>query len=186
MIITYHREKLLNAIIYMANNTMFCGKTKLLKLLYFLDFKHFKQTAKSVTGLDYYAWEKGPVPKKLFEELSGNMKPDMRESIQNIIISESFQKITAKKKFDDQYFSKREMRLLGEIAYIFKDAKANDMVESTHLFNEPWEKTKNEKGLFSPIDYMLAVDSDIYSLSYNEAKERMTERQEMFDIFGAK
>ena len=76
MIITYHREKLLNAIIYMANNTMFCGKTKLLKLLYFLDFKHFKQTAKSVTGLDYYAWEKGPVPKKLFEELSGNMKPD--------------------------------------------------------------------------------------------------------------
>lgn len=78
------------------------------------------------------------------------------------------------------------MRLLGEIAYIFKDAKANDMVESTHLFNEPWEKTKNEKGLFSPIDYMLAVDSDIYSLSYNEAKERMTERQEMFDIFGAK
>jgi len=59
MIITYHREKLLNAIIYMANNKMFCGKTKLLKLLYFLDFKHFKQTAKSVTGLDYYAWEKG-------------------------------------------------------------------------------------------------------------------------------
>ena len=54
---------MLNAIIYMANNTMFCGKTKLLKLLYFLDFKHFNQTAKSVTGLDYFSLEKGTVPK---------------------------------------------------------------------------------------------------------------------------
>ena len=47
MIITHHREKLINAIIYFANNTKRCGKTKLLKLLYFLDFRHFKQTGKS-------------------------------------------------------------------------------------------------------------------------------------------
>ncbi len=70
MIVTHHRAKLINAIIYFANRTKYCGKTKILKLLYFLNFTHFKQTSKSVTGLDYFAWEMGPVPKVLFEERS--------------------------------------------------------------------------------------------------------------------
>jgi len=83
MIITHHREKLINAIIYFANNTKRCGKTKLLKLLYFLDFRHFKQTGKSVTGLDYYAWDMGPVPKDLYNELDA-MKPDLKSAIKEL------------------------------------------------------------------------------------------------------
>ena len=183
MILTHHREKLINAIIYFATHTKYCGKTKLLKLLYFLDFKHFKQTGKSVTGLDYFAWEMGPVPRELFEELSGNMKPDLRASIRELP-KEGFQQVTPKKQFDDQYFSKNEMKLLKEISFIFEDAKADDMVESTHLRNEPWDLTLKEKGEFKQIDYMLAIDSDIVSLPYEEAKERMQERSEMSKIFG--
>ena len=38
MIIDHHREKLIDAIIYFVLNTKYCGKTKLFKLLYFLDF----------------------------------------------------------------------------------------------------------------------------------------------------
>jgi len=184
MIITHHREKLINAIIYFAKNTTYCGKTKLLKLLYFLDFYQFKQTGKSVTGLDYFAWKMGPVPKELFEELSGNMKPDMKAAIEDLP-KEGFQQIRPKKKFDNQYFSKKEMKLLDDISFIFKDANADDMVEITHLKNEPWERTLKEKGEFQKIDYMLAVDSEIASMSYEEAKERMEERTEMIKIFGA-
>ena len=184
MIITYHREKLINAIIYFGNHTRYCGKTKLLKLLYFLDFSHFKQTGKSVTGLEYFAWEMGPVPNDLFEQLSGDMKRDMKSSIQELP-AEGFQQIRPKKKFDDHYFCKTEMKLLEDISYIFKDAQADAMVESTHLKNEPWEKTLKEKGPFQIIDYMLAIDSDIVSLPYKEAKERMEERSEMYKIFGA-
>jgi uncharacterized phage-associated protein len=183
MIITRHREKLINAIIYFANNTKYCGKTKLLKLLYFLDFRYFKQTGKSVTGLDYFAWEMGPVPKELFEELSGNMKPDMKSAIHDLPV-EGFQQIRPKKKFNDKYFCKREIELLKEISYIFRDAQADAMVESVHLKNEPWEKTIKEKGAFQKIDYMLAIDSEIMSLPYNEAKERMEERSEMHKVFG--
>jgi uncharacterized phage-associated protein len=184
MIITHHREKLINAIIYFATHTRYCGKTKLLKLLYFLDFKHFKRTGKSVTGLDYFAWQMGPVPRELFEELSGSMGPDLRASI-NELPKEGFQQIVPKKPFDDQYFSKNEMKLLEEISFVFEDAKADDMVESTHLRNEPWDITLKKKGEFKPIDYMLAIDSDIVSLPYEEAKERMQERSEMVEIFGA-
>ena len=102
MIITNHREKLIKAIIYFSKNTKYYGKTKLLKLLYFLDFSEFRETGISVTGFDYVAWEKGPVPKELFEELSGNMRPDLKNAI-NIVQLENFQKITPKQKFDDKY-----------------------------------------------------------------------------------
>ena len=184
MIITHHREKLINAIIYFAKHTKFCGKTKLLKLLYFLDFSHFKQTGKSVTGLDYFAWGMGPVPKDLFEELSGNMMTDMRAFIHDLSTGEGFQQIRPKKKFDSQYFSKKEIKLLEDLAFIFKDAKADTMVESTHLKNQPWDRTLKEKGEFKKIDYMLAIDSDIVSMPYDEAKERLEERSEMHKIFG--
>jgi uncharacterized phage-associated protein len=183
MIITHYREKLINAIIYFAKHTKHCGKTKLLKLLYFLDFYHFKQTGKSVTGLEYFAWEKGPVPKDLFEELPDNMKSDLKDSI-NIVLSESLQKIVPRKKFNDEYFTNREKELLETISFIFGDTKADDMVEVTHLKNEPWHRTLKEKGPWQKIDYLLSIDDAEDSLTYNEAKERMEEISEMHQIFG--
>ena len=69
MIQDHSREKLLNAVIFFATSTKFCGKTKLYKLLYFLDFTHFMEVGRSVTGLEYFAWPKGPVPVQLHEEI---------------------------------------------------------------------------------------------------------------------
>ena len=185
MIITHYREKLINAIIYFAKNTRYCGKTKLLKLLFFLDFRHFKQTGKSVTGLEYFAWEMGPVPKDLFEEFN-NMKPDLNEAIRILSHEGGFQEIKPKKQFDDEYYSEKEKRLLEEISFMFRDAKADDMVEVTHLKNEPWHRTLKEKGAFAKIDYILAIDNMKDSLPYDEAKERMEEISEMHQIFGTK
>lgn len=184
MIVTHYREKLINAIVFFAQNTRYCGKTKLLKLLYFLDFKHFKQTGRPVTGLDYFAWKMGPVPKELFKEISGNMRPDLKSAI-DVLPAEGFQQILPKKKFDHRHFSKKELGLLKDISFIFKDAQADAMVESTHLTNKPWDRTLIEKGEFQKIDFMLAIDSEIVSLPFNEAKERMEERSEMFKVFGA-
>lgn len=184
MIITRQREKLINAIVYFCQNTNHCGKTKLMKLLYFLDFMHFKQTGKSVTGLDYYAWEKGPVPKDLFEELDC-MNHDLAEAIR-IIPQDKFQKICAKQKFDDKYFTPRQQKILSIISEIFRDAKAEQMVESTHLKNHPWDKTIKQKGILSKIDYMLAIDDTKESLSKDEAQEVMEEIEEMRKIFGVR
>lgn len=182
MIITHHREKLINAITYFAKHTNHCGKTKLIKLLYLLDFCHFKTTGKSVTGLEYEAWEKGPVPRSLFEEFR-NMKPDLKDAI-NIVQIGSFHKINPKKKFNDKYFTNREKMLLEGLSATFKDDKASQMVEVTHLRNRPWQKTLNEKGLFKKIDYLLAIDDESSSLPYAEAKYRMKEISEMYRIFG--
>jgi uncharacterized phage-associated protein len=80
MLIDRTRQKMLEAIIFFARSTKDCGKTKLIKLLFLLDFEHFRETGRSVTGLDYYAWKMGPVPVQLYNELE-DPKDDFRTSI---------------------------------------------------------------------------------------------------------
>jgi len=42
---------------------------------------HLKQTGKSVTDLDYFAWEQGPVPRNFFEEINNTPKEDLNAII---------------------------------------------------------------------------------------------------------
>jgi uncharacterized phage-associated protein len=182
MILTHHREKLIDAIVYFAENTKFCGKTKLMKLLYYLDFWHFKETGKSVTGLDYYTWERGPVPKALFVEID-NMQPDLKAAIK-IVLKGGLQEISARRKFDDRFFTSREKRLLEEVSFIFREARAEDISHASHLKNAPWDRTLKEKGEWAKIDYLLSIDDDARSLSFEEAKERMEEIEETHRLLG--
>jgi len=184
MIITHQREKLINAMIFFADHTKYCGKTKILKLMYFLDFCHFKQTGKSVTGLEYFAWKMGPVPKELYEELSSNASLDLKSAI-NIASYDDFRKIEPRRKFNKECFTKRELRLLEDLSFIFRDAQVQEMIEVTHLQNKPWDRTLKEKGPFSKIDYLLSIDSLPDSLPYDVARERAQEISEMHELFGA-
>lgn len=182
MIIEHNREKLINAIIYFINNTKSCGKTKLFKLLYYLDFMHFRETGRSVTGLDYYAWQFGPVPKALAEEIK-SPKPDLNASISIQENNTDFTVMKPKKKFDDTFLTKRELRLLANVAFIFKNAKAEDMVEASHLPNHPWDRTIKINGLLAQIDYMLALDDTEASLSLDEVMDRLKDKEGIVKAF---
>jgi uncharacterized phage-associated protein len=189
-ILTNHnREKLLNALVYFSKDTRSCGKTKLFKLLYFLDFIHFRETGKSVTGLNYYAWEKGPVPQDLFFELE-QPDADLKDTVALLKQSgdedDKICRVIAKKPFDPKFFSKRELKIMGNLAFVFQDALAKDMVEITHLAGTPWDKTIKEKGPRKRIDYSLAVDGSKGSLSPEEISERTLEAKEVFEVFQGK
>ncbi len=71
-----YREKLLQAILFFAQKTKHANMTKMSKLLFFFDFKHFKETGYPAIGLDYFAFERGPVPKKLWLELKDRNVPE--------------------------------------------------------------------------------------------------------------
>ncbi len=183
MPVNHSREKLLNSIIYFANNTKFCGKTKLYKLLFYLDFTHFKETGRSITGLDYYAWDFGPAPRKLHDELTEQPKSDLQECISLQGSANSFIGIKAKKKFDAKHFTKREMRILKELCEIFRDAKAEHMIEASHMTEQPWYITKKQKGMYKLIDYFLALDNSPESITIEEAKERFKDRRQLEAAF---
>lgn len=180
-----NEQKIINAIIYFVRNTKNCKKTKLFKLLYFLDFIHFKRFGLTVTGLDYIAMQRGPVPKQLFEVFNQDELPETYKqnfSIEKEISEEdekySFNIVLKKKKPDLDWFTPNERKVLEEVAFFGKKATASQLVEATHLQNSPWFKVKNAKGIGSYIDYFLALD-DESSLSIEEAKERFHLQKEM-------
>ena len=123
------------------------------------------------------------MPKDLFEEFA-RPKPDLLQCI-NIPRAkdpDGIFRMKPKCNFDPNFFSKRELRLLEQIAYIFKDAKADDMIEVTHLKNMPWDKTIKTKGEYEKIDYLLALDNTKESLSLDDVTERLNEIKEFENI----
>lgn len=179
MLITHEREKLINAIIYFGKHTKYLGITKLMKLLYYFDFIHFKQTGKSVTGLEYSALPKGPVPTSLWSEFKELPRhDDLNKSVAKLQVSEDFELIKGKKSFDGKHFSKREMKILEMVAFLFNELRANQISECSHMENNPWDRTIKEKGRNKKIDYMLALDNE-GALDKETVLERQKELEEI-------
>jgi uncharacterized phage-associated protein len=149
MLINHEREKLVQAVKFFAQHTRNLGKTKLYKLLYFLDFTHYRDTGRPVTGMEYFAWPMGPVPVDLHNELE-NPKEDWRGNCQfeRVCVRDGGEmlSIRATDDFNPEHFSKRELRIMKELAKEFFDATAGQMVERTHLENLPWHQIYEVEG----------------------------------------
>ena len=70
----YSEEKLQQVILYFLEhiNNVHLGRTKLMKLLYFVDFDHYEAHGVSVTGAAYRKLPHGPYPDKV-EKLIAKM-----------------------------------------------------------------------------------------------------------------
>jgi uncharacterized phage-associated protein len=186
-----YRNKLLNAVLFFAENIKRPNLTKVLKLLYFLDFTHFKQTGHPSIGLEYYTFEKGPVPKDFWLEVKDGVTPDDFEGKLAIIprVDEE-DPLSSKKELlfkaivkpDLTFFSPREIKILKYLSDVYRDTPAYLMSEVTHLRNEPWDTTKKSKGLNKPIDYLLCLDEEA-EISLDEAEESLKEYFELIENF---
>jgi uncharacterized phage-associated protein len=186
----FHREKLLYAMVFFVKRTKACHKLKLFKLLYFLDFDIYRQTGKSATGLRYFAWKMGPVPRDLYEELS-DPAPDMKAALmirQTRETDPDFTDrrllLTARVDFDDQFFTRRELRVMETLAEVYQDATGTQMSEVSHLRGTPWhqvwEVLEQHQHL---IPYALALDSRPDSITPEQASEIEEEAREVAALF---
>ena len=157
----------LKAIIkYFCENTdsRFLGKTKLMKLFYFLDFTHVKKYGVSITGDEYYNLERGPMP-----SIIKNLVYEVMDNSEGAILSDTVElqrkenskmhKIICLGKFtqeDKDYFSKVEFDTLKRVSQRFKDTNTKSIVDESHD-EAPWAKTRE----LSKIPYSLAAkDND--------------------------
>lgn len=173
---------MINAIIFFAKNTKFLGKVKLFKLLYFLDFEHFKETGRPVTGMDYHAWKMGPVPVVLYEEVDAP-EPDLADKVEfSEVRTRNGAMLVVKPvaEFDDSHFTRRELRILQALSEEFRDTKSDDMIEETHLENQPWHKVYVVEGKKQQqIPYELALRSQ----ELEDMRAVIAERREFVDHF---
>lgn len=162
MPINRQREKLADAVLFFRENTNNLGITKLFKLLFLLDFSHYARTGRSVTGLRYETWDKGPAPAALWAEIKGGLREDLASAFafNNVGLDEgrTMSRIDAKRRYEGKHLSKVEKELLAKLAEIFKEATAAQMVDVTHAPGAPWVRTTKSRGMNAEIDYALALD----------------------------
>ena len=160
-----NRERLINVIVYFARNTQYCGKIKLFKLLYLLDFEHFRQTGKSVTGYDYQAWKFGPVPIDLMEEWE-EFGDDLRSRVhimEEKVIDYDRQAVVVNDEvmFDPDRFTPRQLRIMETIAERYRSTYSAKLIDVTHAQNGAWDKVWQQgAGAHKPIPYELAIAED--------------------------
>ncbi len=182
MLVSRSREKLINAILFFAERTRALGKIKLFKLLYLLDFEHFRKTGRPVTGMEYRAWKMGPVPAQLIQEWDC-LEPDLAEAIDirlERVIDYTRENVVAKRPFDAAHFTPRELEILNGLALAYADVMSERMIDVTHAENGAWAKVwRDGLGNDERIEYRLAIsDTDphreaiLEAASENEALAR--------------
>ena len=173
----YFENKILSLISFFVKNTKNCGRTKLAKLLFYVDWEHLRKTGKTITGLTYNAFPFGPFPKSLYSDLKD--KGTYIGSMVNLVDDESIKiHIGIKFKYEPKYFSKFELALMEKTVEIFKDTSAKDMVKASHWMDQPWTITINKMGALAPIDEKMAFDGKGSSMTLEEYLERKKERDE--------
>jgi len=141
-------------------NQRLLGKTKLMKLFYFVDFGHLKKYGAPITYDTYVHLEHGPVPsgiKNLIDTASDDIDSSfLADTISIDISKESYlQRIVPSKNFterDKRYFSETELEIMYKVCERFKDKTTKEIKDAAH--NEaPWRKTSH----LETIPYELAA-----------------------------
>jgi len=191
MFVSHQREKLLNAIIYFVGNTKQCNTLKLLKLINFLDFEHFRQTGKSVTGLDYEAWKQGPVPRSLWAEFKHGPRDDLASAVTILTHKDELtdqptrRDFRPRRKFDPKFFTKRELKIMERLAEFFLELTATQIGDYSHSRNMPWSKVYRQgagSGQLIPYELSLSTEAVVHDMPTIDRDEFEYRRKALAEV----
>jgi len=175
----YNIKKFINCVLFFAKKTnpKKLGILKLNKLLYYIDFEHYKKYGRPILGDIYIRMSQGPVPSfsyNLFNiafKNDGNGMTTASKTLKDVVVVKqervgdySINAIYPKKDkiFDRTLFSKSELQIMEKIASKYKNKTGTSISRETHKVDTPWSKTPE----MQPIDYNLILDKDSISKEY--------------------
>jgi putative zinc finger/helix-turn-helix YgiT family protein len=137
-------KKVINTFKYLTYGTEEV-KTKLLKLLFYIDFFQYKTYGNSLTGLSYKHFDYGPVPNEFDKLIIAVLDSD------STISKEFFpfggyvgEAIRSSTPADLACFSKDELATLGYVKTFFKAYTAKRIVEFSHA-EKAYQKTEDRQ-----------------------------------------
>lgn len=139
------KQKLGNAIVYIAQHTSSLSKTKLLKLLYLMEERMALKYHVPFIGLPFEVWQAGPVAKDVFIDLSDG--PFLLKDFIKTIFRDGAIFVEAKADFDDSEFSECELAMMDEVLAKYGNMTASDLVAETHKESTPWYRKAAQTGL---------------------------------------
>ncbi len=143
-------NKLFQAAIFFSKEGVF--KTKLCKLLFYADFKHYKDYAISITGSKYAHADHGPVPDNYEHYFAALYHDEQSITIREKVFEDfSGEEFISMIEPDLSIFSDTELEVIAKIKNHFKSYTATKIREFSH----------NEKG------YKETQNGDIISYKYS-------------------
>lgn len=154
-----NKDKLGNALIYMAERVPDLSKTKALKLLYLMEERMVLRYHIPFLAIPYEVWQAGPVAKDVFIDLS-----DGPYLLKDYIKTESHHLgtyITPIKSFCDDEFSECEINMMNDILQKYGKMTASELVEETHKKGTLWYQEASQNGLLEAFQNHECNNSDI-------------------------
>lgn len=152
---TEQRDKIGNAINYIASSVHDANKTKILKLLYIFEEEMVKKYGIPFLGIPYQVWCHGPVQPDVFVDLSDNLM------IFGDYISEHQGVFKPAKQFDDGEFSDAELEIMQSVIERFGKMTAKQLVKYLHREGSLWYKTAKRSGAFEDFERAVSNNTDV-------------------------
>lgn len=159
------KDKLGNAVVYIASHTANLSKTKLLKLLYLMEEYSVRRFHTPFLGLPYEVWQAGPVAKDVFIDLSET--PVLLDGYVTKQVKGDATYIMATKDFCDDEFSDNDMLVMQEVMKRYGFMTAKELVALTHRKGTLWYKVASRENLIPKFDQQLMNNSD-YVIDFSE------------------
>ena len=182
------RQKLLEAITFFAQKgkIKYPSKMMIYKLMAEIDARHFEETGFPITNLEYEAFGKGPVPKEFHNEITKDKQTFLPEDFKGSLDLEeikyekngkdcTYYKFVSKRKADLRYFTPRELRIMDDVAFIYKETSPTEASKASHEPNKIWTKTVAKKGEGAKIE--LIEEINVKDMLPELVKERIKEKE---------
>ena len=148
-------DKVNNLILYFCKEG--CWKTKINKLLFYAEFKHFKEYTKGITGARYKRLPLGPVP-ELYETILGKLVDEGMLEMTEVFFESSISGLQYETIEDPNLtvFSDTELEVIAKVKNYFKNYGAKELSDFSHE-----EKGYEETGPGQYINYNYAKELKI-------------------------
>ena len=139
---TFDENKAKQLILYLASKVD-VGKTKLMKLLYLIDFIAYEKRGKPITNDTYEHWNLGPVPRtiwKKFNELTSNIL-DQETEERN---TGEYHKLVPKITPNLAIFTKAEREVIDSVIKEYGNLYQRELVQIVHQ-ELPYKATQKDE-----------------------------------------
>lgn len=153
------KQKLGNAVVFIAERARFPYKTEVLKLLYLMEEQMVLKYHVPLLAIPFSVWRMGPVSVDVYEELSD--QPILLESFVTLKNTGKGNIVKPKVKFDDGEFSDAELEVMDNIMSKYGTLTSDQLIELTHREGSPWWNAAKENDLLQDFKEKRANSSNV-------------------------
>jgi len=156
------KEKVVEALVFIAERMGTVGRFHAAKALYFADLEHLRRYGRPVTGDRYIAMENGPVPSFAYDVLKGSVSPADRDLVVGALVEAAGWRhpmYRAGRSHDADVFSSSDIECLEEAVEHCRGKSFGDISDETHD-HEGWKRAL-ENGPMDFRDMLIGAPQEI-------------------------